>query len=70
MEVNFGLFCDIIGEGKALGPYIIGCYHGLEKPKSPVSFLHDFVERLRGLTLSGIEINERVIALMSDAPAR
>lgn len=55
--------------------FVIGIYHGNEKPADPNDFLQDFVNEAREICETGIDINGRNIpcrieALICDTPAK
>lgn len=55
-------------------PFIIGVYHGTEKPESVINFFNPFVEEYLLLKNNGIIINNKLIKLelkkiICDAPA-
>lgn len=55
--------------------FVIGIYHGFEKPVNANNFLQDFVEEAEELCANGINVNGenipcRIEALICDAPAK
>lgn len=55
--------------------FIIGLYHGIEKPKNVNDFLHDFVSEAKDLYTNGIIINNfqytfKIKYFICDAPAK
>jgi len=55
--------------------FLVGLYHGHEKPSNSNDYLKDFIEEARDLVINGIEINNSIKKVMiytfcTDAPAK
>jgi len=60
---------------KGMGVFVVGIYHGYEKPEDPNCYLEDFVREMNDLIDNGLHYNGKTIAvklkcLICDAPAK
>lgn len=69
-------FWPILGSVVPLNSvFMIGLYHGYEKPSNPNEYLQDFVEEVKQLAVSGINVNDKILkfclkSIICDAPAK
>ncbi|XP_046395285.1 uncharacterized protein LOC124162718 [Ischnura elegans] len=64
-----------MAEFHAISPWLVGIYHGYEKPSSCDEFFSDFVDEMRQIKCEGINFNGttysvHIDAYVCDAPAR
>lgn len=60
---------------KVASPFVIGVYHGLNKPNDCNDFLEDFINEYKTLHLKGFEYNHnnffvKIRGIVCDTPAR
>lgn len=66
---------DIIVHNTYTSPFIIGCFHGYNKPSSSHDFLMPFVHEYQQIQQNGLEINGQIFTFklncfITDTPAR